>query len=309
MSCVSPVTIHVNKQSYQVPCGRCLNCRIKKQSNLEFLMNKELLEVYNQGLGASFITLTYTDDTLPHNDKGYVTLRKKDLQDFHKRMRSCIKEAGLDVKYKHLSAGEYGDSLNRPHFHVVLLGISDVMAYQFTKKCWKYGLIDVGPLSNGGLRYVTKYCCKSDKDPEIKELDRLNNVESSFITHSVGLGKHWIETHLDEIVQGGYMYLSHGKRVPYPKYVCEYVMAKTGVDYSPALRDYFAKETLSVTKPLGINPQDYQKEKAILKERMLISSAQSKGIVVTPEFLASHHWVKPRTKRNYSDILSRFDFS
>lgn len=52
MSCVSP--FRVPKTDYLVPCGRCMQCRIARQSALTFLCERELIhDVYPKGLGAS----------------------------------------------------------------------------------------------------------------------------------------------------------------------------------------------------------------------------------------------------------------
>ena len=77
MSCIHPITI-TNKyitrlfkagkfqtNSLTVPCGKCLNCRIQKESTLTFLANKELRYMYRNNQGSSFVTLTYDDNHIP----------------------------------------------------------------------------------------------------------------------------------------------------------------------------------------------------------------------------------------------------
>lgn len=298
MACVKPITIHKNKQSFKVPCGHCMNCRVKKMSQLEFLANKELLYAYSRGLGCSFVTLTYTDENLPRTNKGTPTLRRKDLQNFHKRVRQLT-----DIPYKHISCLEYGDSLGRPHMHIIFVGLSDVVAYNVCKKAWKFGLYDVGPLTQGGLRYVVKYCCKADSDDVVQAIRDGNAMEQPKIMHSIGLGKRWIESHINDIVESNFLFYKNGRSTPYPKYVLEYVKDKTGVDYRPIIQKFYNEDTIQKSKVVDKLAQDYLLEQNILRERMLMESARSRGIVVTPEYISSRHWIKPRTKSNLSDIL------
>ena len=84
MQCTAPITLFkVGKQYYpqglQVPCGKCLACRIKNRKEWQIRMLHEL----NYHDDAVFLTLTYSDEYLPDNN----TLVKRDLQLFIKRLR------------------------------------------------------------------------------------------------------------------------------------------------------------------------------------------------------------------------------
>lgn len=307
MSCVSPIVIHVNTSNYTVPCGRCMNCRIKHQSGLEFLCTKELLYRYSLGQGASFVTLTYTDEHVPKNKYGYMTLRKSDLQKFFKRVRKNIADNNYPFNFSYVACGEYGDTLSRSHYHIVFLGLTDAEAQLVCRKAWPYGLIDVGPLTSGGLRYVLKYCSKTAFNSDVKALEEQNEIEHQFLCHSVKLGRHWIDTHIDDIVSNGFTFLQKGVRVPLPKSVMQYVSKKTGVDYRPYMIEYFTKEELRFCHAQNLDPEDYHIEQARLKERFLIDSARSRGINVTPEFISSRHWIKPKHSRFSPEIPQLVD--
>lgn len=65
-----------------------------------------------------FVTLTYTDETLPLTSAGLPTLNQRDLQLWLKRLRKEI--APLRVRY--FGVGEYSPS-GRPHYHVIMFGL------------------------------------------------------------------------------------------------------------------------------------------------------------------------------------------
>lgn len=83
MSCVSPIVVKTKTGVVNAPCGRCLSCCIAKQSALTFLAQKELELNYKRGQGASFITLTYDDDSVNFAPgTPYMTLKKKICKTF-----------------------------------------------------------------------------------------------------------------------------------------------------------------------------------------------------------------------------------
>lgn len=321
MSCVSP--FHVPKTDYYVPCGRCMQCRIAKQSQLTFLSQRELLtDVYPKGLGASFVTLTYNEDSVPFcNTSGmvryssilknpkkfeskpyFMSLYKKDLQDFMKRVRRSMQYHNIDVPFRFLASGEFGDSTARPHYHLVFFGLSDVLARSVVRKNWPYGFIDVGPLSAGGLRYVCKYITKKYDSYNMYLHEKSLGVTSPFLTHSQRLGHNWILAHLDQIVDSDYTFIFNGSRCLYPKAVRDFVKYKTGVDPLPAIQKYLSADYASC--PDDVDYEDFVRDRNILREQFLRSSAQSRGMTVTPEFLASRSWLRPRSVRFSPDFSS-----
>lgn len=323
MSCVSPYQIKLANGEYMsVDCGRCMQCRIKKQTAIKFLAQKELLEVYKTGRGASFVTLTYDDDNIPfvhlptgnyyrgilnfafsHNE-AYYTLCKKDISDFNKRVRRNMQYHKINVPYKVLYCGEYGGQTDRPHAHIIFLGLSDVLAKQFTNKCWPFGLCDVGPLSAGGLDYVTKYLTKSETyNKDILALYHHCKVEPPFFYHSVNLGKKWLIDNSAKIADSHYTFLCNGKSQLVPKNVRDFVKFRSAKDPSQDVNDYLDKTVVKEWK-LANNKQsfqDYSIEQNYLREEYLIHSARSRGLNVNPTFLESKKWLRP--SHNFDRIV------
>ena len=120
MQCVKPIRIKGKQGTYSfknfsdgmyVPCGRCIACRIRKREEWTIRLLHEL----KYHADAVFVTLTYNDESLPINQKGYPTLRKKHLQDFFKRLRINLDRDYHHRKIKYFACGEYGDCTGRPH--------------------------------------------------------------------------------------------------------------------------------------------------------------------------------------------------
>lgn len=105
-------------------CGPCLANRRRKKSSRLLLESKE-------HENALFVTLTYSDKYLPRNiycpDTGQVLwshplgcLDKRAIKNFLKRLRRKFTAGKIRVFY----AGEYGDERQRPHYHLVIWGLS-----------------------------------------------------------------------------------------------------------------------------------------------------------------------------------------
>lgn len=109
-----------------VPCGKCDGCRLDRSKRWA---DRMLLE-FDKPAGdlppktALFVTLTYNDAHLPvmtttdRQRRG--TLCLKDVQDYVKRLRKWF----APRKLRYFLAGEYGDTTFRPHYHLILFGVS-----------------------------------------------------------------------------------------------------------------------------------------------------------------------------------------
>lgn len=217
MACLNPITIRVppDFRVQQVSCRKCHNCRIQKQSEIEFGALMSLLQGYKYGTGASFVTLTYNNDFLPlveHNGEVYGSLRKSHFYNWWSKVRKVFRDKGQYVP-QFLCAGEYGD-LGRPHYHVLVLGSNCNEFSSISKNCWKkkdeyFGLIDCKPLRAGGIRYVADYIFK-ENDKTFEKYDNLG-LERPFLRHSIrfGLDYFWNDFEYDP---ADFTYLHNGKR-------------------------------------------------------------------------------------------------
>ena len=146
-----------------VPCGKCGYCLQNKRLDWAFRLEQEA----RYSIGADFVTLTYEDKSLPFEMVHGVyrpTLVKSHLQKFVKdlryRQRLCSQ---LPVRF--YGVGEYGSQTRRPHYHVMLFNL-DRGAYYEMGKCWPYGNIDVGSVTQESCAYVCKYMITKEGEIE-----------------------------------------------------------------------------------------------------------------------------------------------
>lgn len=131
-------------------CGQCIHCRANKAREWT---TRILLEMFDHG-DSIFITLTYNDEHLPHDNN----LQKRDVQNFIKRLRKDIQPQ----KIRYFMVGEYGDRSGRPHYHGALFGIG-LMQNERIGKAWSMGFVKIGDLNKNSARYMTGYIMKGWK--------------------------------------------------------------------------------------------------------------------------------------------------
>ena len=171
MNCISPVRITKNlspsdyPDGLLVPCGSCISCRIAKRREWSLRLLHELS--YHDD--AVFLTLTYDDAHVPPN----MSLRKRDLQLFMKRLRIKLDRLGIEHCIKYFACGEYGTRTKRPHYHLLLWNFPDnnkqhfpnvTSVLHFIEECWSvYSRDDDGNWlyekgSNTPLREPIGFC-------------------------------------------------------------------------------------------------------------------------------------------------------
>jgi len=248
MVCTSPVQIKVPVKGLvgvvkemEVPCGKCLACRIKQRAEWSMRCLHEL-SYWDK---ACFVTLTYKDNPL--------SLSKRDLQLFFKRLRKNLN--GRSIKY--FAAGEYGDKTFRPHYHVLLYGVGldnddkvSVMA------SWPYADWSVpsirrrsfGLVEADSIRYVCQYIDKKFSGELAEEVYYSKGLEAPFRLLSKGIGLRYCEDNAKQILDLGYITVKGVKNS-----VPRYYLKKLGVDGS-FLADYaYYNDCEFVEKATGLN--------------------------------------------------------
>lgn len=166
----------------QLPCGRCIGCRLDYAKNWA---NRMMLEA-KKSPDNFFITLTYNEEEVPkrkiytHDNKHYkgevLTLRKSDLQKFFKDLRNIYsRNYCFSNSFKYYACGEYGDKTLRPHYHICLFNCKyfDDLEYKYkdsqgfihytsTKldNLWKRGLTEICNFSWHTASYTARYVVK-----------------------------------------------------------------------------------------------------------------------------------------------------
>lgn len=156
-------------------CGQCLCCRINQAREW---VTRILLETLAHDRSV-FVTLTYEDNFLPCNGE----LKKKDLQNFLKRLRNKV------GSFRYFGIGEYGDQNYRPHYHLLLFGLSELNKQEI-EAAWSFqdvtmGFVHFGQVNKDSARYVAGYTTsKALKYLDEKELEHIGNKEKEFMVSS-----------------------------------------------------------------------------------------------------------------------------
>lgn len=231
MKCLAPITVN----DRQFNCGHCMNCRINYTSMWALRLLYELSE-HNS---ASFITLTYSDEFRPGE------LRKKDLQDFWKRLRRnlALEFHEFAPKIKYYACGEYGSSTKREHYHAIVFGLDcwNDKHREILAKSWPWcepWLFDKSRGRNSAMQevtpddisYVTGYVQKK-LDGKLAEKE-YGKKQPPFSACSQGLGLAFAEKNKDRLINNGFTFYKCHK-VSIPRYFCE----KFGVNKSDLIKD------------------------------------------------------------------------
>ena len=223
MPCYSPLKGFVNKENggitfkrsniagaeMEVACGQCLGCRLDRSRMWAMRIVHEA-SLYDDNC---FITLTYSPEHLPYGG----TLVKEHFQKFMKRLRKRF--APRKIRYYH--CGEYGDQLDRPHYHACLFNLDFpdkelfqeregnlLFTSQILSELWPYGFSTIGQLTFESAAYTARYCLKkvTGKNAHDHYLRCDENgvafwLEPEYTTMSrrPGIGKDWYEKYKSDL--------------------------------------------------------------------------------------------------------------
>lgn len=240
MKCIKPfVREGPGGEREAFPCGQCVVCKINKSREWTMRMTAES----NYWPHSAFLTLTYADDE-------QISLDKRDLQLFFKRLRKS------GVQFRYYGCGEYGGTLRRPHYHVCLFykGTLD-----FTKdlsfgtnnghlRFWDHGIVNLGTFTKESARYVTDYLLKGI------DIDIPSFLAPPFRVMSKGMGMaYFIDNHAK---LERYGFFQGGTRIAPPRYFRDAMSSKFKSD---ALANQFRDESrlikLGRFKGTYANPQ------------------------------------------------------
>jgi len=161
---------------------------------------------------STFVTLTYDDEHYPSD--GLVT--KVTLQKYIKRLRF---NSGAKIKY--FGCGEYGEKYGRPHYHLILFGLSP--GDSCIDSSWLKGLTYSGTVTMDSCKYVAGYVQK-----KLYGTHNLNERDYTiFSLKSQGLGLQWaLENEA---------YLKHNEKITVkgvPLGIPRYYANKLDIDFS-----------------------------------------------------------------------------
>lgn len=224
----------------QIPCGVCIECRLKKSRDWATRMMLER-QYHDESY---FLTLTYDDDKMPLSyvpdmETGEAievgTLVVKDVQDFMKRLRRHLEYRNLP-QIRFYACGEYGSQTHRPHYHLIVFGLhlDDIKEFKRSKlgfpyyisdtiaKLWPYGYHLICNVTWDTCAYVARYVTKK-LGGDYKEFYDIFNIQPEFsvMSRKPGIAKQYFDEHKDDIYKMDELFLKlhdGGKKVKPPQY-------------------------------------------------------------------------------------------
>lgn len=221
---VSGVADKVIRDFIDIPCGKCIGCRLEYSRQWA---NRCMMELQNHEF-AYFCTFTYDNEHLPfassvNPDTGEIintpTLVKKDFQLFLKRLRKVYTKNHI----KYYCAGEYGSTTARPHYHAIIFGldIPDLEIYkhdsrgynlynsEWLNKIWKKGYVVIGNVTFDTCAYTARYIMKKQNGDNAKIYSDLNiEKEFSLMSTKPAIGREFYENNVDYFKEFDRIYLS-----------------------------------------------------------------------------------------------------
>jgi len=241
-----------------VPCGKCTACRMNYASSWAIRILHEAKEWEHR----CFVTLTYDDAHLPHDR----SLDKKAVSSFLKRLRKNFESRGV----KFFASGEYGEKNHRPHYHLILFGVSGADR-ALIEHCWPYGFVSIGDFSVERARYVAGYAVKklfSANADYYKSRGLL--PEFSLMSRRPGIGERWLSKH-SELARNQGCVRVQGSVYALPRYYRDRIYTEEDKMLIRAVaQDFYAEKRLdSCIKSGGlcdISLEDYLKQESAQRE-------------------------------------------
>lgn len=175
------------------PCGQCIACRLNRVRDWTIrLMHENRFHEHSV-----FLTLTYDEVHLPFDR----SVHKEDVQNFMKRLRNHKK----DIRF--FACGEYGEKYSRPHYHLIIFGLSmndplfkgkvydrKSKGYYLLSPLWKNGNMYIGDVTYSSCRYVASYVNKKQFGKKGKDFYEKNKIEPEFtlMSRRPGIGAEFV---------------------------------------------------------------------------------------------------------------------
>lgn len=249
MPCMKPMVMHKSaakkqidaiqcpddRNFYVLPCGKCITCRLDHARAWAMRCYHEA-QFHDENC---FITLTYNNENLPLCN----SVCKYHFQKFIKRLRQhLVRKFSSERRIKYYGCGEYGESLGRPHYHVLIFGYapSDMEILHATKrkrwkcfvrnspnfdlytskeveKLWGKGFITVGECSFESAGYIARYVTKKFTGEKSDTHYNGRSPEWSLMSTRGAIGKKWIEKYPTDVYPKDYCTINGNKFRP-PRY-------------------------------------------------------------------------------------------
>lgn len=186
-----------------MPCGQCIGCRIRRTRDWAVRVTHEA----QSHRANCFLTLTYAPEHLP--EKG--SLEPEHLVRFIKRLRKRLDRHQTTIRY--YAVGEYGEKLERPHYHLLIFGwdFPDRYFWKYSKSgeplyrspeleaLWTKGHSTIGETTWESAAYAARYTLKKINGE--RAVNHYKDKLPEFIRLSLkpGIGHNWIEKYWRDV--------------------------------------------------------------------------------------------------------------
>lgn len=259
----------LDDNGFAVPCGQCIGCRLKRSREWAARCVFEA----KQHACNSFITLTYAPEHLPEDG----SLHYEHFQLFMKRLRFTLqKEYGVQVRF--FMCGEYGEKLQRPHYHAIIFGFDFPDKYRWAlrgsnfiyrspllEKLWPYGYSSIGEVTFESAAYVARYCTKKVTGKESKVFYGDKAPEFSHASSKPGIARDWIEQYMDDVYVGDRLIVSADIFMNPPRYFDKVLEETDGMRFE-AIKAERARKIKEVKEQNG--EADIDRVRLDVKERI-----------------------------------------
>lgn len=233
------------KNAIPIPCGQCIGCRLDYS---RMWANRITLEAKDwKPETCWFITITYNNENIPTktikniktNDiKISTTLDKNDLRLFIMRLRRHYEYTYNHQGIRYYACGEYGETTNRPHYHICFFNLPIFTELKEIKKnelgqmiwtndeiqkIWGKGFIAIAHQSWETAAYTARYMLKKQKGKDAKWYYESEGKIPEFTTMSThpGIAKNYYDTNKKKIYENDEIIIAKGEKtlkIKPPKY-------------------------------------------------------------------------------------------
>lgn len=214
MRCTRPVLERCKTGPIEIverPCGKCPACLANKAQEWTYRLFAES-KLHKK---SCFVTLTYSDENLNRlclSPTGLYSLDKKELQNFHKRLRK-----NLSCRIRFYGVGEYGGQTKRPHFHDIIFGLGPEDRSEI-ERAWPFGFVTVGQVTPSSIAYVARYCTKKLFSDSLDYEKEGVLPEFALMSNRPGIGANAIDSAIRRNSDGQIYVWYQGRRVRVPSY-------------------------------------------------------------------------------------------
>lgn len=229
MSCVKPVVIRApatmrsrpecKDGKMVVPCGRCVGCALDYGRNWSVrCYHESLLHSSNY-----FLTLTVDDAHLHRSHPDLPpSLDPQQVNFFIKSLRNRGK------KFRYFLCGEYGSKTSRPHYHMIVFGLTltdlrpiskGLVESPWLNEIWGLGTIAIGNVTPESIAYCCRYTVKKVMGrPAQYYYDRGIYPEFVRMSRRPGIGADFFKKYRGDIYNSDKCWLPNGFLAKVPRY-------------------------------------------------------------------------------------------